>query len=498
MGAFLTRVRVEDMRKLFQPIQIILTSQALISMIFVFNRIIDADEGFYLAAAQRVADGMLPYHDFFFPQMPLLPFTFFGLSGWGINSLLVLRIIAAVAGILTTYTMFRIVADNLKNLKLANIAAFLVAFSGLSLNWHTTFKPYAFVDLFLLASFGLLLKARSEDSRFEWSVFASMLALGLAINFRSIFAVLIPVYGYFFFTALPRHGATVGKTTLFALAGLMIPSLPALYLVASGFDQFWFNNLIFHLHREPISPFSALIIHKLENVAKFLILPQTVLLLGMVLASIYFLRSKLVSQADIYRPATAVALVIFAVYTIPTPTHLQYFQQTLPYLIILALPTAEFFRRYDSSKLITASAGLIYLVGIFPFVYLFMVSPREQDLRTTWPHIESVISRIEEETFPSDTLLTEWAGYGALSGRKQLPGSEHVGFYFPLEVDRQVYRDNHLLTNSDIVTALDERRPRMVVIDYQIYPEWEPSLKANYNLIEKTGDTFLYKRNEAL
>ena len=261
------------MRKLFRPINVIMTSQALVSLAFVFNRIIDADEGFYLAAAQRVADGLLPYRDFFFPQMPLLPFTFFGLSSWGINSLIVLRIIAAFAGILTTYTMYRIVAINLKNEKLAIVAAFFMAFSGLSLNWHTTFKPYAFVDLFLLASFGLLLQARSEKRQFNWSVFAAMLALGLAINFRSIFAVLLPVYAYFFYQAALRHHESFSKCGFAAALGLLLPSIPALYLVATGFEQFWFNNLIFHLHREPINPISALLTHKALSVGKFLILP---------------------------------------------------------------------------------------------------------------------------------------------------------------------------------------------------------------------------------
>jgi len=484
------------MRKLLKPINLILASQAIVSLFFVFNRIVDADEGFYLAAAQRVADGMMPYRDFFFPQMPLLPFTFFGLSNWGINSLLLLRIVAAFAGVLVTYTMYRIVTVQLKNEKLAAIAAFLVAFNGLSLNWHTTFKPYAFVDLFLIASFGLLLQARAQKERLGWTIFATMLSLGIAINFRSIFAVLIPVYAYFLYTAVRQHDGAMGKNVIAGLVGLTIPSLPALYFLIAGFDQFWFNNLIFHLHREPIRPFSALIEHKLLTVGKFIILPQTLLLLGMAGGAHYFVRKKLVSSTDIYAPTIVVGLVIFAAYLIPTPTHLQYFQETLPFLIIAALPTAEIFRRYDTQRLISASAGLFYVAGIFPFLYLFILAPREHDKRMEWPHIESVVSQIQSETLPSDTLLTEWAGYSALSGRNQLPGSEHVGFYFPLEVDKSNYSENHLLTNKEIVAALDQQRPRLVVIDYQIYPEWEPALQANYNLIGKTGDTFLYKRDD--
>ncbi|MBK7091605.1 MAG: hypothetical protein IPH59_07785 [bacterium] len=62
---------------------LILALQLAAALVFVYYRTVDADEGFYLAAAQRVADGMMPYVDFFFPQAPLLPLTFFGLSNWG-------------------------------------------------------------------------------------------------------------------------------------------------------------------------------------------------------------------------------------------------------------------------------------------------------------------------------------------------------------------------------------------------------------------------------
>src|SRR5947209_12322232 len=36
-------------------------------------RIVDGDEGTYLLVSRLVAEGQLPYHDFFYPQMFLLP-----------------------------------------------------------------------------------------------------------------------------------------------------------------------------------------------------------------------------------------------------------------------------------------------------------------------------------------------------------------------------------------------------------------------------------------
>ena len=379
------------MRRLLKPIYLILTTQAAVSLIFVFNRFVALDEGFYLAAAQRVADGMLPYQDFCFSTDAVTATDVLRSIGVGHQFVTAAQgNSGACRGADDTHDV-SYCKRSAKNVSLANIAAFFVAFSGISFNWHTVFKPYAFVDLFLLASFGLLLQARIEKERLGWTIFATLLALGVAINFRSLLAVLLPVYGYFLFKAIKHHNASLGQRLGAAVGGLLLPTLPALYLLATGFEQFWFNNLVFHLHREPIDAFSELIKHKALTVGKFLVLPQTLLLLGMAAAATYFIRNRLVGSANFYKPAFVVGTTLFLIYLVPTPLHLQYFQQTIPFLVILAFPTAEFFRRYDTGGLISASAALIYLVGIAPFIYLFMLTPRERDERLQWDHINSVV-----------------------------------------------------------------------------------------------------------
>ena len=91
----------------------LLAAQALLAAVFVFYRTAEGDEGFYLAAAQRVADGMTLYADFFFPQGPMMPLVFAAFSGWGMTSLLLLRLLALVAGLLLTYQTYRIVRERL-------------------------------------------------------------------------------------------------------------------------------------------------------------------------------------------------------------------------------------------------------------------------------------------------------------------------------------------------------------------------------------------------
>jgi hypothetical protein len=78
-----------------------------------------------------------------------------------------------------------------------------------------------------------------------------------------------------------------------------------------------------------------------------------------------------------------------------------------------------------------------------------------------------------------------------------LPGSEHVGFRYPLQIEPSEYAERHLLTIDDIVQALDAKRPELVVVDYQVYPEWQDALTNNYHLVQTSDQTFIYKKNHA-
>ena len=478
---------------------LILLLQLAAALVFVFYRTVDADEGFYLAAAQRVADGMMPYVDFFFPQAPLMPLTFFAFSGWGIESLLLLRVLATLAGLATTYVMYQLVKRTMRSSTVAATASFLMAFGGLFLTWHSTFKPYAFVDLALLISFSFLLRSGEDESIDSKAIFFAWLALGFAINFRSIFVVLIPIYVYALVLAARRARSAIAKPAGIAALGILLPSLPAIYLLISSPEQFYFNNLGFHLQREPIDSVAKLVLHKLTVLGKFFALPQTILLVGAAIASYFLMRSRYVQKTIIYKSAGLFALVITAVYLVPTPMHLQYFQQATPYLIMMSLPTAAYVLQHAQLKRILRSAAVLYLVGIAPFVYLFILAPRAEDQRFEWPQLRSIVASIQSNSNSQDTLLSEWAGYSALSARPQIAGSEHIGFHFPLDLTEAEYRENHLLTNTEIAAALSAQRPHLVVIDYKVYPEWENALNANYRLIDQSDQTFIYKRaNEAL
>ncbi len=476
---------------------VILALQALLSLAFVYLRVVDADEGFYLAAAQRVADGLTPHVDFFYPQGPLFPTMFSVLSGWGLDSLVVLRLLAALCGMILTYIIYRFVLASANDKGAAAVAAFLVALGGLSLTWHSVFKPYALTDLLIVAGFALTFADRSTDKGALRSAFGAMFFLAFAANLRSVLLVLLPIATYFIFKS--DKSATKSKIRLFAAMalGVLLPSLPTLYLAITAPGEFFFNNLGFHLMREPIEPLSALILHKVVNFGKFLVLPQTILLLGAAAASWFLIRARLAERPSWFGASALFALAIVVCYLAPTPVHMQYFQQAVPFLVLLTIPCAQFILREARLRPILRSAGVLYVVGLVPFVALFIVAPRDENLRFEWRQLNTIVDKIQANSREQDTLLSEWAGYAALSNRPQLAGSEHVGFYFPLELSESEYAAMHLLTNTTINEALAAQRPELVVVDYQVYPEWREVLTANYHPVDSSARTFIYKKNDA-
>jgi 4-amino-4-deoxy-L-arabinose transferase-like glycosyltransferase len=471
----------------------ILGGQAIISLTFVFMRLVARDEGFYLAAAQRIADGNWPYLDFFFPQMPLLPLIFSWLSSWGIESLLLLRVIAASAGLLLTYFTYRLVQRQTADLRVSLAAAFLAGFSGLFFAWHSTFKPYAFTDLFLLLSLYFLFPLFAERRPRLGQAFAGMLCLGLAINLRSLFVALAPLYMFWLLRNVESARIRLQRLTA-ALAALILASLPAILLFISSPSKFWFNNLGFHLQRDVSASLSGMLTAKAVVLAKFIVLPQNILLLGLLIGSMVV--RKFLSRRELQLPqfSLAIAAVLTILYLLPHPVHLQYFQQVTPYLVLAGLPALTLLTAIPRLRWLRASGVALYLLGILPFVLLFIVSPRERDQRTTWSHVREVVASVENNSSRGDTVLSEWAGFAALSARPQLSGSEHVGWEFPLPVEQEIYHDNHLLTNEDIVAALQARRPLLVISDYRLYPEWVNALNRNYRLVSQTDITSIYRR----
>jgi len=207
---------------------------------------LNQDEGWYLYAALRVAEGWLPYRDFAFTQGPALPLVYslfspvvetFGVAGG--------RAVTLLFGLLTAGFAARIAS------RLGGNAAGLLTFTLLTVNvYHSYFstvvKTYSLCALFAIVGFYAL--ARSLDKRCHGWMFLAGVALAAAAGTRISMGILLPVVGLWLLFQPARWGRL--SWLWFGFGGgvtLLVIFLP-LYLAAP--EGFRFGLIEFHTLRD--------------------------------------------------------------------------------------------------------------------------------------------------------------------------------------------------------------------------------------------------------
>ena len=146
----------------FQPddrskFYLILFLQAAFLVLFIVFRLMDADEGIYLNAANLVTKGLLPYHEFFSNQMPYISYLYAPISGFGMNSLYAGRLFSALLSLIMSIVLYQTVRRISENSIYPLIAVFLFGLNGLTLTWHSTIKTSVVSDFFGFLGFVLFL-----------------------------------------------------------------------------------------------------------------------------------------------------------------------------------------------------------------------------------------------------------------------------------------------------------------------------------------------------
>lgn len=156
---------------------------------------LNQDEGWYLYAANLVADGQMPYRDFAFTQGPVLPFVYSAFTGiWKAGGLLGARLFTLALGLVgilfAAGLARRFVADDRRD-EAALIVFFLLATNLYHLYYLAIPKTYALAGLFVIVGFYLLTFARAHAA----AVFGAGLCLALAAGTRISLGALLPVVG---------------------------------------------------------------------------------------------------------------------------------------------------------------------------------------------------------------------------------------------------------------------------------------------------------------
>jgi len=208
------------------------------------TRFLDGDEGFYLVAARLVSEGHRPYADFFYLQMPLLPYALAGWLAVAGPGWIAARLFSAALATALGVLVFHHVARSTRSFPLAVLATLLFAGSGLSLGWFTPVKTYALAGLLLFAGFA----AASSERR--GALLWCGVFLGLATSVRLYLLVAAPC------VVLHRARSLGGGRPLLSALGVLsagfalglFPCVPSLLLDR---EAFLFDTFTFHSLRYP-------------------------------------------------------------------------------------------------------------------------------------------------------------------------------------------------------------------------------------------------------
>ncbi len=492
-----------SLKKIFIVLLII---QIGFSLLFAFYRYIDADEGLYLSAANQIKVGKLPYQDFFYSQVSSFPFIYFPFSG--LKGLFEGRILSLFFSLILGILIYRFCYQFFKNRKIALLIFFLYIVNGLLLSWHSTFKPYALTDLASFLAFGFLSKNFFEKFFFakKQAFFLAGFFISLAANTRLIFItvwlLLLIILFFYQRASIPERL----KTIVFFISGSLVPSLLSIFLFFKDPSTFWFDNLGYHLlwGKEIIKqPFLV----KIYTLAKFVFYPQNLLLIVLAVISLFslwknYLKIKVLTpESKVILSALGFAILIKTSYFIATPTLLQYYSQTLPYLLILSAPALNHLQARINyltqikRKLIISGLLIFYSVTLIPYLSIFIFISREKDQPFKTSQIKKVVEIIQHYTQNQDLVLSAWPGYAVLAERKVVPGFETCGYEITPYLKKEQIQKFKLLSKNDLRELIFNQKVKLIVLPDDRLDDLLSLIEEKYTK-QEIGGVKIYIRNE--
>lgn len=404
--------------------------------------------------------------------MPYLPYFFSPISGHGFTTLFIARIIGAVFSLFTIILFTRIVCKITINNSVRTTLLFLYAFNALIITWHPTAKTYMFTDFFLMfsfLSFLYFLKTKSVKM-----IIATAVSVALAVNFRSVFASLIILYAVVIY--LNSTESKLKNISVFFLS-VVVVSLPTMYLFYLHPEQFLYDNIGFHLMRNDWVSFNEGMLDRIRTFGKLLISPQIFLIMIILL---FLNRQAMMNNNNLHikwyqslsKLAGVMAVIITFIYLLPKPILQQYFLQAVPFAFISSIKGLEYFFSEPKLKFwklsgysITKIVTVVYILGILPYIFVFIFGIREYDGSHTLKNMCSMCLYIETES-KNKLIMSEWPAIPLLAEVSNLDGLEFLGFEFPLPLTPEESRKYHLALDNDIRDNIVKYKPDFIIVKY--------------------------------
>jgi 4-amino-4-deoxy-L-arabinose transferase-like glycosyltransferase len=389
----------------------VVLAQGLVFVPVAAVRFLDGDEGSYALAAKLVMQGELPYRDFVYGQMPLLPYVYGSWTAVTGESWYGIRLLSALFAMGIGALLYGTLASRFGR-RLAALGVGLYALSAPVFVWLPTLKTYVVPTFLLFAAYTVVARPERLTAR-RW--LAAGVMSGLAVDARLLFAAAVPALAWGVYRAGRDRAHSLG-----ALAGGLVLGLaPAWFFLALDPSRFAYDNLGAYGRQSPGGLVGDLNqkVRVIENLLGIGTpagaVPQFLLLTVCGLAAAIGLQ--------VLRTGIPLSLVVAAALAVgnlaPTPTYAQYFCTTVPFLVVgtieLAGALQHRLRPASDLRLHRALVWLLAAVAAF-YAAIGLVELRRSLGLYRDQRIESVrtVTRVvEEQTAPGERVLTSWPGY---------------------------------------------------------------------------------------
>jgi len=502
---------------------VVITAATLPGLAVANTRNVDGDEGFYALASRLTVKGHTPYLDFFYPQMPGLPYIYglwmriFGFS-WASGRLFSILLYALSALLLSNY--LRLQGHNCQGhnwLSLLFLGG-IYSGNGLLLAWTSVIKTFALTLLILVATFVALLRwvdsSKNGHGRRFWLAVAG-LVFGVGIEVR---LMLLPVLAFLILWIVCQswhRGLPIVALDVLVFGGSVVVTLiPLLWLYWQSPWRFVFNNVGYHLGRHGQVGLIYDFAQKFKILKQLAFLRQgwpLLIMSALGLAVVYWPRRTANQRED--NAPTSLALIFLVslgvTFWLVTPSFTQYFCLLVPFAVVLINPLMRWLGRvwplrwqilmeivFLGGYLATAPADMQDEIG--------RVGSRSPDFRLSV--INYISQFIAEHTEPEAVIISWWPGYVFTNQREIYPGMENhfsrglaegvsIREGIPLELASAWTR---VASNEEILSLIAEGKADAVIVGIWRHRigEHRPTLDAllakQYTLAARVYSTSIY------
>jgi hypothetical protein len=401
---------------------------------------VNADEGFYAYASFAVMQGQVPYRDFAYTQMPVLPYlqgAVMSFSGFGIRQQRWVNVCLGALSLALGIAMWN-------RLKLHPVTSWALIMAWCScgplIYYNTIGKTYAMAQLLIVATGGCLLLKTSPGIKLLLLSLAGTLTLGCRLTMAP--AVLILWIGL----------VVLHRKQMSWLLLLCVPLLTVLVILGPFFFAdplnaiYW--NWTYHL-QSIMPPHDSLVL--LES---FYIVPAIALL---VIVGISILACK---RETLRTPAGWIFLagLIGWLLSVSLPaTFIDYAIPCLPLLIV------GFGLLLKQVHLPTSALGLGSLILLAAITVGVVKTPRFI-AKGYLEAVDRTVGFVQANTKPTDVILTSMPEIPLEAGHPIFPGLELGKFAVTAEMDDKTADDRKIITFNQLFLAIERRSAPVIVL----------------------------------